>query len=187
VRTRLVPLLLALSVVVALAACSDDGNNDGFNAQVQNPRSASAGAFGKDLTIPKGFPIQDVPLPTSGRLASLTSKSRGRDRYYSLTYKIAARQANAIAADYRKVLTSARYKSPHPTVVTGNNGEFTTFTAIGTNWDVLVYSGRNNLRDRPRLSVDVTAHGTTIDSVPTQDDLPTLPDEPPSGSTTSTT
>jgi hypothetical protein len=49
-----------------------------------------------------------------------------------------------------------------------------------------VYSGRNNLRDRPRLSVDVTAHGTTIDSVPTQDDLPVVPDTP-SSSTTSTT
>ena len=96
-------------------------------------------------------------------------------------------QANAIAAEYLKVLRSARYKSTPPTIVRGNNGEFTTFTAIGSNWDVLVYSGRNSLRDRPRLSIDVSAHGTTLNSVPTEDDVPPVDDTPSSTSSTTAT
>ena len=99
-------------------------------------RSASA-----TPKLPDDFPSDEVPLPESGELKAVVSGKQKGDQYFSLTYSVHGGDLKSAAKDYKQALEDDGYTIESSSSIGGSSGSFSAFTAVGTDWDVIVYSG----------------------------------------------
>jgi hypothetical protein len=114
-----------------------------------------------DAKLPASFP-DGVPLPEKGTLKAVVSGKRSGDEYFSLTYSIEHGSVAAAAKSYRRALEEAGFKVKTSASVGGSSGSFAAFTAAGSDWDVVVYSGGGTGGDGA-LSLQVTPHSAAND------------------------
>jgi hypothetical protein len=151
---------------VALAGCKDDGGGaqaDDFNQEFRQGDRSSSVCVGESCKVPADFPSSAIPLPGEGALQAIVTGKSGDNGYYTLTYGLGGRNGVTAGADYRRRLENAgfdiRNQREESGTETGDTG-FTSFDAIGNQWDVFVVSGRANRGERPALSIQVSTHGT---------------------------
>lgn len=151
-----------------LAGCGSDGSDagpdvdvkkDGKEVTVENgDNSFSIG----DAQLPDDFPEDDIPLPESGALKAVVAGDRKGDEYFSLTYSVKGGNQKSVANDYKRALEDDGYTIEASSSIGGSNGSFTAFTAVGEDWDVIVYSG-GDANAEGALSLQVTTHDPSKD------------------------
>jgi hypothetical protein len=115
-----------------------------------------------DTKLPDDFPKGDVPLPDGGTLKAVVSGKKDGDQYFSLTYAIDGADLKSAAKDYRSQLEHAGYRIESSSSIGGNAASFSAFTAIGSDWDVIAYSGGSSAAEGA-LSLQVTTHDPSKD------------------------
>lgn len=145
-----------------LAGCGSNGSDAGDvdvkkdGKEVTVKRGDNELSIG-DAQLPDNFPSDDVPLPEAGVLKAVVSGKREGDQYFSLTYTVKGGDVKSAAQDYEQALKDEGYAIESASSVGGSSGSFTAFTAVGSDWDVIVYSGGGAGTDGA-LSLQVTTH-----------------------------
>lgn len=148
-----------------LAACSS-GGDAASSVKVQKDKkhvtvtdgdnSISVGA----ARIPADFP-KDVPLPAHTLKAAIAT-GKSSHKAYTLSYAIADGDVAGAAKDYKAALTHAGYRIEKSASAGAAAAVFSAFTARGSHWDVVVYSGGTAGADA-LLALQVTRHDPSQD------------------------
>jgi hypothetical protein len=145
-----------------LAGCSSDGSDTSSKVSVKKKGDELTAKSGDDsfsigdAQVPKSFPSDDVPLPEGGALKAAVSGKEEGSKYFSLTYAVKGGDLKSAASDYKGALKDAGYAIEASSSVGGSSGSFSAFTAIGKDWDVIVYGG--GVGGNGALSLQVTSH-----------------------------
>lgn len=159
---RLVAGVVAGVLTVGIVTGCSSGGSDGAEPKAQrNEDELSAGGNDPALRIgnarlPKDFPSDEVPLPASGSLKAAVSGDEPK-RFYSLTYGVPGGDLNSAAADYRRALRDDGYRIEASSSVNTTDPTFSAYTAIGKQWDLVVYGGGTPGADGA-LSLQITEH-----------------------------
>lgn len=152
----------------ALAGCGSDGSDSGRDVDVKRDgkevtvESGDSSLSIGDAQLPDDFPEGDVPLPDSGALKAVVSGDRKDEEYFSLTYSVQGGELKSAASDYKQALEDDGYTIEASSSIGGSSGSFAAFTAVGEDWDVIVYSGGDANADGA-LSLQVTTHDPSKD------------------------
>ena len=90
----------------------------------------------------------------------MSGKEKG-DEYYSLTYTVSGTTLPAAAKDYKTKLQDRGYRIEASSSAGSSTAGFSAFTARGSDWDVVVYSGGSG--SDGAISLQVTPHHASSD------------------------
>jgi hypothetical protein len=158
--------LLGVGLLAGCSGDSDDGDassgnrngsakveRDGDELTIQNDDgSLSIG----DAELPDHFPEDEVPLPEGADLKAVVAGGEGDERYYSLTYSVSGDDLEDAADAYRAALRAESYRIEASSSAGASAATFRAFTAVGEEWDVIVYGGGTG--SDGALSLQVTPH-----------------------------
>jgi len=150
-----------LLVGALLTGCGSDGSDTSSKVEVKKKGDELTAKSGDDSVsigdaqLPKSFPSDAVPRPAGSALkAAVSGKQKGKE-YFSLTYAVKGGDLKSAANDYKAALKDDGYAIEASSSV-DTSSSFTAFTAVGHDWDVIVYSGGTGADGA--LSLQVTSH-----------------------------
>jgi hypothetical protein len=152
-----------------LAWCSSGGDAAG-NVKVNKDKHQITATDGDNsisvgaATIPASFPNDDVPLPAGASLKAAIAAGKSGHRAYTLSYSVPGGDVAQAAKDYRDALTHAGYRIEKSASAGAAAAVFSAYTALGEQWDVIVYSGGATGADA-LLALQVTPHDRSKDPV----------------------
>jgi hypothetical protein len=172
---RAVATTFAAFVTLALAAgCSSDDaaetiverasdgkvqiDDDGKKITVKGEDGEGTISFGEETELPDDFPEDDVPLPDGGSVRAAISGEQSGKQTFSLTYAIDGDDVSSAADDYRSKLENAGFEIERSTQVGSGDAGFNSFQAVGTDWDVYVFSAGGTGGDQGAFSIQVSTH-----------------------------
>jgi hypothetical protein len=161
-RRLLAPAVAVLLTGGLLAGCGSDASNTSSKVDVQKNGDELTAKSGDDsfsigdAQLPKSFPSDAVPRPDGVVLKAAVSGKQEGKQYFSLTYAVKGGDLKSAASDYKAALKDDGYAIEASSSVGGSSGSFSAFTAIGEDWDVIVYGG--GVGGDGALSLQVTSH-----------------------------
>jgi hypothetical protein len=138
-----------------------DIDDDGKKVTIQGEDGEGTFSVGEDTELPDDFPEGEVPLPEGGSVRAAISTERDGKQMFSITYAIDGADVKGAARDYRTQLEDDGYEVEESASFGGTDGGFTSFTAIGPDWDVRVFSAGSSSADDAALSIQVSTHEAT--------------------------
>ena len=169
-RRLLAAAAAGLLMLAVLAGCSSDDTKsvdtgrakveeDGDRVTVDDGDSAiSVGG----TELPDEFPKRDVPLPEGGTLQMVFANRKAGERSYTLSYGIDDGDVAGAANDYKAALIDDHYRIEASASAGAAAAVFSAYTAIGSEWDVIVYSGGSTATDAV-LALQITPHRASND------------------------
>jgi hypothetical protein len=130
-------------------------DDDGKQITVKGENGEGTFSIGEEAELPDDFPEDDVPLPDGGSVRAAVSSEQGDRQVFSITYAIDGDLASA-ADDYADQLADDGYEIDGQSSISSAGGNFTSFTAVGTEWDVRVFAAGG--QDDAALSIQVSTH-----------------------------
>lgn len=158
--------MLALGL---LAGCSS-GGDAASNVKVDKDKQRITATDGDNsisvgaAKIPASFPHDDVPLPEGASLKAAIAAGKSGHRAYTLSYSVPGGNVAQAAKDYRGALNHGGYRIEASASAGAAAAVFSAYTAVGKQWDVIVYSGGATGADA-LLALQVTPHDRSKDPV----------------------
>ena len=174
-RRTLAGTAAGLLMLGVLAGCSSDDitskavesasdgkvkiDKDNQKITVEGEDGKGSISFGAETDLPDNFPEDDVPLPEGGKVRAVINGERDGNEYFNITYEIDGGDVKSAASDYRGELEDDGYEIKSSTSIGSGDAGFTSFTAVGASWDVVVLSaGGSSGDDKAALSIQVMTH-----------------------------
>jgi hypothetical protein len=178
-RRTLATTAAGLLLLGALAGCSSDDvvsdavetasdgkvkvDNDGKKITVEGEDGEGSVSFGDDTELPDDFP-SDVPLPEGGDVKAVIKGDTNGKQYFNVTYGIDRDDVESSMSDYKSTLEDDGFEIKGSTEIGSAAGGLASFTAVGADWDVMVYSVGSSAESQAALSIQVMTHDPANDN-----------------------
>lgn len=168
---------VGLAMLLGLAACGggkttaeklvDKASNGKVkvddNGVTVNDGKGNSATFGASTELPKDFPTNDVPLPKGKITGSISGTNDGKSGW-TLTIETSGSMQDTVDS-YRSALESAGYKIENSFNAGSGDNAVSSFTAVGTKYDVNAAGGADTKTNG--IVVTVSTHDASNDTTTT--------------------